>query len=357
MEEKEKMVLYPYPSTEQFANVIRAVKLKTHFVGLDADGQPMYDGTRLLPVLHYTGTVKLHGTNATIHRFKVDENSDSQFYAQSRAQVLNPPYNDNAGFGAYMKALPQDIINRIFKHPHTKVTVCGEWAGKSIQNGVGISRVEKSFFIFGASLHIDGKEHRQWINVKDLYSDDDLTAMNAHRVYSIYQFQTWEIDIDFNNPQLIQNQLVSITEQVGTCCPVAKALGVEGEPMIGEGVVWKTYEPGFESDDFWYKVKDERHSASKIRRLASVDVEKLNSVKEFIEYAVTENRLKQGLENIPGLDMRYTGDFIRWVFNDVMKEETLTLEENKIDQKLIGSEVAKVAKRWFFERIKAESGL
>ena len=41
------------------------------------------------------------------------------------------------------------------------------------------------------------------------------------------------------------------------------------------------------------KVKGEKHSSSKVKKLASVDVEKLNSIKDFVDYAVTESRLEQ----------------------------------------------------------------
>ncbi|MEO5350761.1 MAG: RNA ligase family protein [Magnetococcus sp. YQC-3] len=351
MENEFKKILHQYPSTEQFNNVIRAVKYKTNFNGLDSEGNPTYDPTKQLPILNYLGSVKIHGTNGSMVRYNIDKNNDSQYYCQSRNQVLNPGFNDNCGFAKYISELPQEVINVIFKNnTHINMTVCGEWAGKSIQNGVGISRVDKSFFIFGISLNYE-ENKKEWINdLRKFYNEQELEFLNNYRIFNIFQFPYFELNIDFNNPQLVQNKLIELTEAVEKECPVAKYFGFSNE--IGEGLVWKCNDSKYSDSDFWFKVKGEKHSASRVKKLASVDLEKINSVKEFVEYSVTENRLKQGLENIPGLDLRYTGDFIRWCFNDIIKEEDDTIIENKIDKKLIGGEIAKVAKKWFFDRIR-----
>jgi hypothetical protein len=61
---------------------------------------------------------------------------------------------------------------------------------------------------------------------------------------------------------------------------------------IGEGCVWVAQVNGH---DFRFKVKGVKHSVSKIKTLAKVDTEKVNSIHEFVDYAVTENRFKQGI--------------------------------------------------------------
>jgi hypothetical protein len=35
---------------------------------------------------------------------------------------------------------------------HTTITIYGEWCGGNIQKGVGITNLEKSFFIFGVKI-------------------------------------------------------------------------------------------------------------------------------------------------------------------------------------------------------------
>jgi hypothetical protein len=93
--------------------------------------------------------------------------------------------------------------------------------------------------------------------------------------------------------------------------------------------------------------------------LASVDVEAINSMNEFVESVVTENRLRQGLDNLvreqlKPFEMTSMGDFIRWVFNDVVKEESDSIVENQIDVKKLGSAVATVARKWFINEFNSK---
>jgi len=61
-----------------------------------------------------------------------------------------------------------------------------------------------------------------------------------------------------------------------------------------------------------------------------VDVEKLDSYREFVDYAVTAARLDQAIEKVCGgvIDIRLMGDVIRWMIDDIRKEETDTMEAN-----------------------------
>ena len=61
-----------------------------------------------LPTLTFTGTVKVHGTNAAIVRLK-----DGTIYAQSRSRIITPT-SDNAGFAAFVH-LNQDKIEQMFQ--------------------------------------------------------------------------------------------------------------------------------------------------------------------------------------------------------------------------------------------------
>ena len=96
-------------------------------------------------------------------------------------------------------------------------------------------------------------------------------------------------------------------------------------------------------------MKGEKHSSSKVKKLASVDVEKLNSIKDFVDYAVTESRLQQGLTEI-GLDMKKMGEFIKWISQDVFKEESDTMKENNLEMKDIGKELSNKARKWYIEQ-------
>jgi len=128
--------------------------------------------------------------------------------------------------------------------------------------------------------------------------------------------------------------------------------------MTSEGVVWRPVDLiQWKESSFWFKVKGKEHSVTKTKQLASVDTEKMNSIKEFINDTVTENRLKQGVgvlmlaKGLPRLEKSHIGDLIRWAFDDIVKEESDTIKASGLAEKEIGSDVAKKTRDWFFKEI------
>lgn len=102
------------------------------------------------------------------------------------------------------------------------------------------------------------------------------------------------------------------------------------------------------------KVKGEKHAgSSKVKTLANVDVEKLESVRDFIDYAVTQGRFNQGIENtFPNeepINVKKMGDLIRWVVNDIIKEESDTLAENGLEPKDVNSQISGKVREMFFK--------
>jgi len=104
-----------------------------------------------------------------------------------------------------------------------------------------------------------------------------------------------------------------------------------------------------------FKVKGEKHSSSKVKTLAAVDTEKLNSITEFVEYAVTDSRFNQALENVfpnnEPVDTKKLGDVIRWVVNDIIKEETDTLASNGLEPKDVNKYISTVVRTKFFKLV------
>jgi hypothetical protein len=338
-----------FPSIEQFRTVISNVNRHFNFVGLDENGDAIYDPTKPKPVLTFKGTVKLHGTNAG-----VSYNKESGIWAQSRENIITIE-NDNAGFAFFVES-KKAVFEKLFAQVSEKlgvdsekntITIYGEWCGANIQKGVGITNLPKSFFIFGVKVtpHTSTEEELKktpayWVESDYLKSPDD-------NIFNIEDYQTFSIEIDFNMPQLIQNKLSELTIAVEEECPVAKAFGFSG---IGEGIVWSTELNGVVHR---FKVKGEKHSSSKVKTLASVDVEKLENIQKFIEYAVTESRFKQSLENVfpndEPIDVKKMGDVIRWVVNDINKEEMDTMVENKIEPKDVNKYVSGKVREMFFK--------
>lgn len=334
---------YAYPSTGQFKNTIKDIK--TAF---------KKNNEYKLPVLTFLGTVKLHGTNASLYS---DLATDS-FVVQSKNNILTIE-KDNYGFANAMLPIQSHFLplfNGIKKElveiKNQKAVIYGEWCGGSIQPNVGLSELQNMFVIFGIKIIEKNKDY--WFScdkVKEIFNQNKF-LLNENNVFSIYDFPTWKIDIDFNQPQLVQNKIVEITNMVEKECPFSKQFGISG---IGEGVVWRniTPHPFLENLELFFKVKGQEHSVSNVSSLAMVDTEKVKNIGEFVDKVVTENRLKQGIEYLKEQHLEYTGDnskvFISWIVKDCFKEEMDMVKEAKLEQKDVAQFVAFKAKEWYLK--------
>jgi len=345
-----------FPSVDQFRNVIRHVQTHTRYAGKDENGEAIYDASRPLPTLKFRGTVKLHGTNAGI----VYDNATDSITYQSRERVLSLT-QDNAGFMLNMMNHEDKLLKafRTMAFNHTpdldKIAVFGEWCGQGIQKGVAVSELPKMFVVFAIKFTFtDG--YFEWVDIEG----DEIEGTTIPNMFYIDDFPTWEIDVDFKYPEIAQNEMIKITEAVEAECPVGKHFGVSG---IGEGVVWACISEGWEDNSgTWFKVKGEKHSVSKVKTLAAVDIEAVENMREFVKSVVTEARLEQGLDNLvreqlKPFEMTSMGDFIRWIYNDVLKEEMDTIIANQIDPKKLGGAVANEARPWFIKKFNEGVGL
>ena len=346
-----------YPSTGQFRDVIRTVRDRANW-----DNVPV-------PTLKFRGTTKLHGTCSSV----VLDYSGMypQIYAQSRERVLSIE-SDNYGFAAFVhknKDLFFDALVKSFNlefpcpDDTNKIIFYGEWAGQGVQKGVGISNIPKSLFIFAIKT-VSGEgenEVTQWYSSERLMAstifNDYLKTLNDNNIYFIDQYPTWEIDIDFNKPELAQNRLVELTNAVEQECPVSKSFGFEN--TVGEGIVWKAvHNDNFNTSGLMFKVKGKKHSESKVKTLAEVDPEKVAGQKAFVEYAVTDYRLNKLLdkfkENGYSLEVESTGEFIKSVCKDVISEESDTLVESNLVWKEVAPRVSNKARNFYLEKLNQE---
>ncbi|MFW6219788.1 MAG: RNA ligase family protein [bacterium] len=343
-----------FTKIKDYKSIIRDVIHSTRYIGLNESGEPIYDNEKELPTLTFTGTIKLHGTNASIVR-----SPSGDIHFQSRREIITPE-KDNAGFAFFGKS-HESIFNEYFDRIKIKywkdlsdnhIAIFGEWCGGNIQKGVAISGLPKMFVIFAVkiSLDIGGEVYSEYIPKqywKDLRSPEN-------NIYNIYDFKTYSIDIDFNRPKEFINTLVDYTMEVENKCPVGEYFGRginEGDNITGEGIVWETW---YKGDRFIFKTKGEKHSSSKVKKIVSIDAEKLNSINEFVNYAVTENRLNQAIEQVFTIrsiepEKRYTGDFIKWIHNDIIEEESDVLNANGLEPNDVNKEISIKARNWFFK--------
>jgi len=150
--------------------------------------------------------------------------------------------------------------------------------------------------------------------------DEDVEDCLKGILLTVFEFKNWSVEIDFNNPAEAINQMVAITNEVELKSPIGIAHDIDG---VGEGVVWK-------SGDYIFKVKGKLHSASHVKELIAIDMEKVRSVEEFVDKVVSENRLRQGMDYLREMDISPNNKalpvFIKWVKDDCIREEKDLLE-------------------------------
>ena len=335
------MKFKPYHKIRQFKDIVRDITANANYKGKDEFDNPIYEES-IKPILTFTGTVKLHGTNSMVYY-----TPEKGIIAGKRSSGLNPDQlTAHMGFNQFVQVTKKDYFTELLSKLHylfcednEQIIIYGEWAGKGIQKGVAISELNKAFYIFDCKVYNEEFDTHTWIDIAHIDFPEESN------IYVITDFPTFEITIDFNNPKLSQNKLIELTKAVSDQCPVANQLGVKG---IGEGIVWKCEWRG---ERYIFKVKDDRHQQSKVKTLANVDVEVITSIDAFIEYACTINRIEQGIIETEAKEKKDMPDLLRWVAHDIISEENDVLQKNNLEWKQVASGCNNKVRMHFFAQI------
>ena len=270
---------------------------------------------------------------------------EGEIYTQSRERITTRE-SDNAGSHSWTMANIDRFIatfDRIKQFHHVEVDdtiqIFGEWCGGNVQKDVGISNLPKNFIVFGVRISKDAED-------ASFLLEEEVHAICEGNLEYIMDFPHYEIAIDFNRPEQSQARLIELTNRVEADCPVARScLGpnFEGE-LIGEGIVWTTT---YNGRTLRFKAKGEKHSISKVKVLVPVDIEKVESIREFVSNVVTEARLTQGLEHVESREPKNTGAFLKWVMSDIFKEEMDTMTGNGFTSKEASGPLSTAIRQWF----------
>jgi hypothetical protein len=348
-----------FPSIRQYTDVVRYVGERMQYAGKDDNGNDTYHPyTVPRPKLMFRGTPKLHGTNAAV----VLNVATGELSYQSRDRVVTLD-DDLFDFMNYMvsksdqmRQIANAVLDQQTNDPEY-IAIYGEWCGGEIQKGqIALKQLPKMFCIFAVKVvkgkNKDGSHAGHWFDIekiKDLDFPED-------RIYNTLRFGQWNFEIDFERPKIFQNDLADITTAVEALCPAAKYFGIEG---IGEGVVWTCQAEGWDPYQFSFKVVGQQHAKTKRKELAPVDLEAVKALEDFVAATVTEARLQQALhvlqrEMQKPLAITSQGDFARWVYNDIIKEEEPLMTASQLDPKKLGAPISTKARYWFIEHLKAQ---
>ena len=307
-----------------------------------------YAGLEVKPTISFTGTVKLHGTNAGVRV------SRDGVVAQGRNRVLTVT-SDNYGFAHFVSGRETFFTSLLITATNScadEVTFYGEWCGQGIQSKVAISQLPKMLVIFAAFNHTTD----EWLDIHALDLDEKALAMfNAQNIYFITQAPVYEVTVDFNNPNPAAELLSQYTLQVEEVCPFSAFLGVQG---LGEGLVWVS--KGYPVR-LTFKTKGEKHKKGGEKTRVAVDPEKVANISALVDLLLPEWRLEQGFSymrenNIP-LANTSTGEYLKWIAKDVLKEESDRIAANPYPWKELQGVVMTRAREYFMEHLNAASGL
>lgn len=328
---------------------------------------------KLPPLLDLEGTVKLHGMHGDIifdlNKISADAGviPDPVLF-QSRNRICEPEEDqqgwprDIAKFPDALEYLkqrfitrfgernPNDVINKAFP-----LIIAGEWIGGRVQRGVGLAELSNRFVIL--SVQINGLWQK----------DEDYADIEAEKagIYSIFRARQTKLKFDTlnitdDNPALFEMQ--RLADEVEKSCPFAAAFGIKNSG--GEGVVWKPGIPSGRADaKYWLKTKGP--TFGKENRIDPVriaaDAAKKLTIGDAATKWVTPRRVEQAFEylnemNIDPDKRTCIREFIRWIVNDVMVEESTEIArfENQFTdaERTVRREVGYLAQKAFLDQMK-----
>ena len=329
--------MQPFHDIESLRHVCEDVKRHCEYAGKD-----------IRPTVKFKGTVKLHGTNGGVRV------SGTSVVAQGRNRELTIQ-QDSFGFAHFVAGREAEF--RMLDAIATKsltgdVTFYGEWCGQGIQKKVAVASLPKMFVIFAVYDH--GAD--AWLDIHALKpTADELAHLNAQNIWLITQAPVFEVEIDFNDPVPAAELISQYTLQVEDCCPFSKVHGVEG---MGEGLVWMSYDYPVR---LYFKSKGEKHKKGGPKEHVAVDPEKVKAISELVDLILPEWRLEQGFDylrtNNIALANTSTGEYLKWVAQDILKEEADRIAANPFPWKEIQGQVMTRAKAYFFDHLNEMAGL
>jgi hypothetical protein len=353
----------PFSSIDTFIKEnVRTVLQESDYQGTDSNGDPVFEHTKDYPIITYSATHKVGGTNTSIVK------KNGEYFFQSRNNLLIEGTNtpDQNGFRNFMEnnAPEGDPDNMavellffdISEHYNLKNTdeiiVYGEWCGSGIKDNHSISQSEqKQWIIFAIKINGEYVENFKWFECE------------KYRIYNILKWGSFEITIDYNQFEFgcwgdsnkLPDDLQELANKHTLLCPVSKFFGVDGK---GEGLVLKSvnYVSSRTGKPLIVKIKnseyDRVNTKVKTQNIFSNDP----VVDKFVINCITTARLGQFINFMINegktIEMKNVSYYQTLILNDVIKECQNELNDSKLTIKMIEKEVRKMATEYFKSNIK-----
>jgi len=343
---------FPFPHIESLREALMKLKF-IHQNPVQTGEGWSFDESLPLPTIKFKGSVKLHGTNTAI----IFATGKMGVYFQSRERVLSHG-DDQNGFWTTLSKIPYStLINALpvqlreeWDQTLAPIKVYGEWCGKGVMKAAdtAVAQLDKLFVAFAIQVG------NRWCSWEDVA----LFSLPQFRIFNIYQFaKPFDVEINFNdlrNPESeaavkVVNDLTSRTLQIEEECPFSKGLGAVG---TGEGIVWHSDVLDADGNPLMFKTKGAKHKNIKEKQIVQLTPDQASSLTELISNVVTEQRLEQGFARLgENPSKKQTPEFMKWVENDIKRENADTLAASGLDMKDITSAIQKASREWFLGKV------
>lgn len=284
--------------------------------------------------------IKLHGTNAGV-RIK-----NGEIKVQSRGRDISVG-KDNYGFANWVDLNKGhfEIARKLSETTANTIIIFGEWAGEGVQKSVAVSKAPKAFYVFAVCIMTVGGSTRYIVEPSVI----EQYVPPAEGLYVLPWAAPHHI-VTFKDPTTTAVSLNYEVAKIDEVDPyILKLHGVEG---VGEGLVGYNLDE-LEESGWWFKVKGAKHTVNDEAKIAKVQRRAGQEYHDLAEAFLTEGRFQQAMadsEHPLVFEKQWTGKFLSWVMQDIMKESEDERAELQIEWRLWAGILSKGAREWFLAK-------
>lgn len=299
-----------------------------------------------MPTLTFTGSEKLHGENMAVCF------SQGELWVQGRNNI-NTLLGDQNGMAQFVESTRNTWLDIIIQlsdihsiNSNTQTLVLDmEWAGGNIQKGnAACSGTDKGAYIFDYCRIVDNTT-----DIAQYKSTEGINIVEGTNIYIMRNFSSYTLQMDFNNASECEQQLKELAESIEAKSPIAQYFNKPDN--VGEGAyLWCEYK----GEMLRVKTKGELHGGKpKVpKNKTNISDEEVLRLTTLAETVTPTWRLTQAIKESKATEMKHIGLVIKWVMQDIAKEELPALLEAKLELKQLNPYIAKIVKDYYVDSLK-----
>jgi hypothetical protein len=168
--------------------------------------------------------------------------------------------------------------------------------------------------------------------------------------YNLREFATYTVTLDLNFPQKCEEALSTLALAVEAHSPIAKYFNKPDN--VGEGVYLWCIETK-DHPTYRLKAKGDKHGGKpKRKKTQKESPEKVKALEELADKVTPSWRLQQGIQETNATSQKDIGALLKWVNQDIIKEESEVIEQGGSTHKELQRYISKITKDYFLDQIK-----